>query len=119
MAAVIREKSPFYAILIAPTVPLMVAPYLDNITQRIGKFTEWAFWRNLVVISVVVVVGCINLLPGHTRKRCRLREGAGLSAAEHSGREPGLRRTNILVRSARYTLYQLGATRLTTKGDAR
>ncbi len=87
MAAVIREKSPFYAILIAPTVPLMVAPYLDNITQRIGKFTEWTFWRNFIVISIVIVVGCINLSPAIHGKRCRLQEGAGLPATEHS--EPG------------------------------
>ncbi len=63
MAALIRFKGPYYAILIAPTIPLIVAPYLENITQKLGKVTEWAFWRNLSVLSVVVAVSIINLSP--------------------------------------------------------
>jgi len=63
MAAVINVKLPYYAILIAPTLPLMVAPYIDHVTQKIGKVTEWAFWRNLAVISAVIAIACINLSP--------------------------------------------------------
>ena len=63
MAAIIQNKAPFYAILIMPTVPLIAAPYLDNITRKIGKLTEWTFWRNFVVIGLVVAAGCINLAP--------------------------------------------------------
>jgi 4-amino-4-deoxy-L-arabinose transferase-like glycosyltransferase len=63
MAAIIQTKAPFYAILIAPTLPLMMAPYLEKITEKVGKITEWTFWRNLIVIGIIVVVGCINLYP--------------------------------------------------------
>jgi hypothetical protein len=62
-AAIIQNKAVFYAILIAPTVPLVIAPYVDSITQRIGKATEWAFWRNLIVLSTLAIIACINLAP--------------------------------------------------------
>jgi 4-amino-4-deoxy-L-arabinose transferase-like glycosyltransferase len=63
MAAVILNKAPYYAILIAPTVPLILAPYVDYVTQKPGKITEWTFWRNVVVLSIVVVLGFTNLAP--------------------------------------------------------
>ncbi|HEY7416047.1 MAG TPA: glycosyltransferase family 39 protein, partial [Ktedonobacteraceae bacterium] len=63
MAAIVQTKAPFYAILIAPTLPLVMSPYLDKITEKVGKMTEWAFWRNLIVISILVAVGCLNVYP--------------------------------------------------------
>ena len=61
VAAFIRFKQEHYEILIAPAIALLLAPYLNSIAQTGGKITGWTFWRNLLVLGIIVGSSVINL----------------------------------------------------------
>ena len=63
VAALISYKQPHYAILIAPAISLVLAPYIVHITEKAGRIREWAFWRNVLVLSAITLVAVINLAP--------------------------------------------------------
>jgi hypothetical protein len=63
VAALIRYKQPHYAILMAPAIALALAPYVALVTQKIGRVTQWAFWRSLFVVSALAAISVINLAP--------------------------------------------------------
>jgi hypothetical protein len=63
VASVIQYNHPHYAILVAPAVSLMLAPYLQHITQTIGKIGEWAFWRNILILGIVLSASVSSLAP--------------------------------------------------------
>ena len=72
-----------------------MAPYLENITQKLGKVTEWAFLAKPFCAERRRGSKHNQPFSGYTWERCPVRESFELFPANRSEREPDLRHTHM------------------------